>query len=295
MTIKSMTAFARVDGGNERVKWHWEIRSVNGRGLDLRFRLPSGSEELEQRIRALCSKTLARGNCSIHLTVKKYSQGAEIQLNEAALKEVIRAAELAQKLCQAEPPRIDGLLAQKGVLELKDADESEEELSARIELMFQDFNTALLELVKMREEEGARLAQAIGEQIERIDHLVQQAEKAECRRPERIAEKMKAQVQRLLETERELDEARLHQEVAILATKADIEEELERLRGHIIAGRDLLKSGKPSGRKFDFLSQEFLREANTICSKAPDSAITQIGLELKVIIDQMREQVQNIE
>jgi uncharacterized protein (TIGR00255 family) len=295
MTLKSMTGFARADGVHGETTWHWEIRSVNGRNLELRLRLPSGFEALEIRARSLAQEKLARGNCTISLWVKRESGQAEIKLNETALRQTQVVAERARELTGLEPARLDTLLAVRGVVETVEGEESEEAQSALHHALIASLAAALDQLVNARTSEGERLQMVIEKQIAVIGELVERAASASARQPEAIATRIKEQIARLTDSGANLDPDRLHQEALLLAAKADIQEELDRLRAHVAAAKDLIKSGQPVGRKFEFLAQEFNREANTICSKASDLEISRAGLELKTVIDQLREQVQNIE
>jgi uncharacterized protein (TIGR00255 family) len=295
MAIKSMTGFARSDGAHRATSWHWEARSVNGRGLDVRVRLPAGLESLEPRVRETVGKFIARGNIAITLSVKKEEGGTEVRLNEAALRQVLAALDRLKALSDAAPPRAEGLLALKGVLEVVDVEESASESEERCEGMLASLEEVLQALVKARAEEGLRLQAAVREQLSAIRRLVSAIEASPARKPEAIRQRLKEQVARLMEAGMTLDETRLYQEAAILTTRADIEEELKRLHAHIAAAHDLLEAGEPAGRRLDFLAQEFQREANTLCAKASDADIVRAGLELKAVIDQMREQVQNIE
>ncbi len=295
MTIKSMTGFARADGSAGSTSWHWELRSVNGRSLDLRLRLPPGFEGLEPRIREAVGKRLARGSLSVNLNVKRSEGISQIRLNEPALRQVLAALDKLQAMTKAETPRADGLLGIRGVLEFVEAEEGEAEAGARTEAMLTSLDQALRALVTARASEGGRLETIISDQLVAIQKLVQTVQASPARAPEAIRQRLKEQVTRLLETGVSLDEARLYQEAALLATRVDVEEELKRLTAHIAGARELLASKEPAGRRLDFLAQEFNREANTLCSKANDPETTRAGLELKAVIDQMREQVQNIE
>jgi uncharacterized protein (TIGR00255 family) len=295
MTIKSMTGFARADGSTGPVAWHWELRSVNGRGLDLRLRLPPGFEGLEPRVREMAGKRISRGSLAVNLNVKRGDGATQIQLNEAALGQVLDALERLRKTTGAAPPQAEALLGIKGVLEVVEREESEEELQARIEAMLIGLGEALDGMVRARETEGGRLRTIILDQLAAIERLVSAIATAPARTPEAIRRRLTEQLARLLETGTSLDENRLYQEAAMLATRADVEEELQRLGAHVAAARELLDSGEPAGRRLDFLAQEYNREANTLCSKASDPEMTRAGLELKAVIDQMREQVQNIE
>jgi uncharacterized protein (TIGR00255 family) len=295
MTLKSMTGFARADGSTGPVAWAWEVRSVNGRGLDLRLRLPPGLESLEPRIREAVGKRISRGSVTVNLNVKRGDGATQIRLNEAALEQVLDALERLRRTTGAAPPQAEALLGIKGVLEVVEAEESEEEMQARAEAMLADLGSALDGMVRARETEGRRLRAVILDQIAAIERLVQAADSAPGRAPEAMRRRLSEQLARLLESGASLDESRLYQEAALLATRADVEEELQRLRAHIAAARELLDASEPAGRRLDFLAQEFNREANTLCSKAIDPEMTRAGLELKAVIDQMREQVQNIE
>jgi len=295
MTLKSMTGFARADGTHADTSWHWEARSVNGRNLDLRLRLPSGFEGLEIKARSLAQEKLARGNCTINLWVKRESRQTEIRLNEAALRQAHAVAQQAHDLTGLKPPRLDTLLGMRGVVETVEGEESEEAQAALTHALLASLAAALGELISVRAGEGARLQAVIEKQLAMIGSLVERAAAAAARQPQALATRLGEQIARLTEAGSGLDPERLHQEALLLAAKADIQEELDRLRAHVAAANELIESDQPVGRKFDFLSQEFNREANTICSKASDIEISRTGIELKTVIDQLREQVQNIE
>jgi uncharacterized protein (TIGR00255 family) len=295
MTLKSMTGFARDDGTSGFAVWHWEVRSVNGRGLDVRLRLPTGYEALEPKVREIVAQRLTRGSVSVSLHANRQASQAEVRLNEDALRQVIKAAQRIRDLTGGEAPRAEGLLALKGVLEVVEEEDDAAVVEATHTLMLQGLTTAVEGLVEARTSEGGRLASVIGAQIAEIERLVDVVERSPLRTPAAIGQRLKDLVGRLVETDNGLDPQRLHQEAVLLATRADVEEELRRLRVHIAAARDLLAEPGAVGRKLDFLAQEFNREANTLCSKANDTDISKAGLALKVVIDQMREQVQNIE
>lgn len=296
MTIKSMTGFARAEGAHAGASWHWEVRSVNGRGLDVRTRLPGGLEFLEPRVREAVARHLTRGSVNITLSAERETSGTVIRLNEHALAQVVQAAERVRALTDATPPRIDGLIAIKGVLDIIEPNDAPERMAARAEAMLKSLDGALIALVGARAAEGARLAAALRAQLEEIERLVGVVKASPARSPEAIEQRLKEQVRRLTETGNvSLDPARLHQEAVLLATRADVEEELQRLTSHIGAARELIAEAGAVGRKLDFLAQEFNREANTLCSKSNDLETTRAGLALKTVIDQLREQVQNIE
>jgi uncharacterized protein (TIGR00255 family) len=295
MTLKSMTGFARTDGVHGDTSWFWEVRSVNGRSLDLRLRLPSGLERLEAGARSLCQEKLARGNCTVSLGVKRETGQMEIRLNEAALAQAHAVAEHARDLTDLKAARLDTLLAMRGVVETAEPEESDEEQAALTHALLAGLAAALDQLVSVRAAEGERLQQVIEKQLAMIEDLVGRAATTVARQPGMLAARLKEQIARLSETGASLEPERLHQEALLLAAKADIQEELDRLRAHAGAANELIASGAPAGRKLEFLAQEFNREANTICSKASDIEISRTGLELKSVIDQLREQVQNIE
>ena len=290
-----MTGFARGDGVHGDTSWDWEARSVNGRTLDLRLRLPSGFEGLEIRARSLAQETLARGNCTINLWVRRETGRTEIRLNETALRQAEAVAERARDLTGLKHARLDTLLGMRGVVETAEGEESEEAQAALHHAMVASLAATLDELVRARSAEGERLQAVIEKQLAAIARLVEITASAAAQQPAAIATRFSEQIARLTEASETLDPERLHQEALLLAAKADIQEELDRLRAHVAAADELIASSQPVGRKFEFLAQEFNREANTICSKAADIATTRTGLELKTVIDQLREQVQNIE
>lgn len=297
MSIKSMTGFARAEGASGRLSWHWELRSVNGRGLDVRLRLPTGNDGLEPQVREAVARHLARGSVTVSLSISHEPGAQELRLNEPALLQVVKAAERIRELTEAAAPRADGLLAIKGVLEVAEQAEDDEAAAARTKALLASLETALTALVEARSAEGERLATVLSRHLVEMEDLVAQVEASPARQAQAVEARLKEQVARLLETAtaNAFDPTRLHQEAVLIATRADVEEELKRLRAHIAAARDLLQEKGPVGRKLDFLAQEFNREANTLCSKAGDVEITRAGLALKTVIDQWREQVQNIE
>lgn len=293
MTLKSMTGFARTDGALGLVRWHWEVRSVNGRGLDFRFRLPPGLDQLEPRLREAVQRKIARGSVNATLTLQREASTAAIRLNEPALHQVVAAADRAAEITRLQRPSLETLLAVRGVLEVAEAEDAagEEQMKA----LLASFEGALDALVAARRLEGARLADILSAQVREIERLMAEAAASPARTVDAIARRLCEQVNRLLEAAPALDPVRLHQEAALLATRADIEEEIKRLGAHVAAARELISATEPAGRKLEFLAQEFNREANTLCSKANDPEITRHGLALKAVIDQLREQVQNIE
>ncbi|MGH6814902.1 MAG: YicC/YloC family endoribonuclease [Hyphomicrobiaceae bacterium] len=295
-----MTGFGRSNGVAGLTAWHWEVRSVNGRGLDVRVRLPNGFEDVEPRLRESVARYFVRGSLTVTLVLKREEGNVAVRLNSAAFEQTIAAAGEAwalarEKLDGVEQPRIDGLLALKGVLEFVERKDSEVEAQSLANAILASSETALEAVVAARLEEGRRLAAVLLDRLADIERLLEVIGACEARRPEAIHERLAEQVGRLLKTTAAFDAARLHQEAVLLATRSDIAEELKRLQAHVAAARDLIAAGEPAGRRLDFLTQEFMREANTLCAKAYDGDITRAGLALKAVIDQMREQAQNIE
>lgn len=290
-----MTGFARTEGQAGALSWVWEVRSVNGRGLDLRMRLAPGFEGLEPRIREIAARRLARGSLTINLNVKRSGGVTQLRLNEPALAQVLVAIEAVRARVATAPLQAEALLAIRGVLEAEDTEESAEETQARQTAILASLDGAFESLVAMRAQEGRRLAAVLESQFAAIADLVARVAASPAHTPEAMRQKLKDQIARILGEAPALDEARLYQEAALLATRADVQEELKRLSAHVAAARGLLQSQEPAGRKLDFLAQEFNREANTLCSKSADTDTTRMGLDLKAVIEQMREQVQNIE
>ncbi|TYC63346.1 YicC family protein [Rhodobacterales bacterium] len=297
MTLASMTGFARAMGEAGQVRWTWELRSVNGKSLDLRIRIPTGLETLEAKIRERCSKLLRRGNVSVGLSMHRDQAEQQLQVNETALESVLATMELLKsRVPDLAPPSLDAILSQKGVFELKEPEEDEETQAALHNALLTSLDAALIDLVDMRHSEGTAISTVLRAQVDRIADLTQAAEVLPARSTEAIKARLKKQVSELLDaSDGQLDAQRLHQEAVLLATKADIREELDRLHAHVAAVRELMDGGGAIGRRLDFLAQEFNREANTLCSKSNDVDLTAIGLDLKAVIDQMREQIQNLE
>ena len=295
MTVNSMTGFARSQGTLEDLTWHWELRSVNGRGLDIRLRFPPGYEALEQPARKTLSSAFARGNVSANLTARRTTNDVEIQLNEHVLHQVLAAVEKIRALTNAPAPTAEGLINTKGVLDILDKTESTDRQDVKQNELLSGLDHAITELKAMRGSEGQQLHKIIQKQLDEIDQNAKAIKQAASNQPEKVAKRFKQQIDALLGGDTSIQQDRLHQEIAVLLTKADVSEELDRIDAHIIAARELLQQSSPIGRKLDFLTQEFNREANTICSKSNDITITQSGLAMKAAIDQMREQVQNVE
>ena len=295
MTLRSMTGFARSAGAHGAVRWHWELRSVNGRGLDLRLRVPAGFEAQEPIVRERLGQRLARGSISVSLSVQRDSPVSDVRLNEELLGKVLAAIDRIRAAGDFERPRPDGLLGLRGVLEIVEQEESEAEVEARQAAMLASLDTAITGMIEARTSEGGRLEPVLQTLLTAVDTLVDKVAASAARTPDVIRLRLKEQVAKLLDATHTLDESRLYQEAAMIAQRADVEEELKRLKAHVGAARDLLASSTPVGRKLDFLAQEFNREANTLGAKSNDIETTRFGLELKAVIDQLREQVQNIE
>lgn len=295
MSIASMTGFARAEGATGDFAWTWELKSVNGRNLDLRCRFPAGYEHLDGFVRARTQEALKRGNLAVTLTVDDAASQGRLTVNRAALDQILGiVAEFGGKL-GAEPPRLDGLLALKGVLDVELPEIDEAETARRTGALQQGFGKALTGLATMREAEGKRLADLALAHVAEIERLCAAAAASAGAQPLAIRQKLERQFAELLQGLTPLSEDRLAQEAAMLAGKADVREELDRLAAHVSAARDLIGAGGAVGRKLDFLCQEFNREANTLCSKSADIGLTTIGIELKAAIEQLREQIQNIE
>ncbi|MFM9942769.1 MAG: YicC/YloC family endoribonuclease [Hyphomicrobiaceae bacterium] len=295
MTLKSMTGFARHDGAAHGMRWHWEVRSVNGRGLDVRLRLPPGFDGMEPGVREAVAQSVVRGSVSVNLAVEREAGATELRVNEAVLAQVLAVVERLRATGSFDAPRPEGILGLRGVLEFSEPSESEATIAARQAAMLVSLNAALEGLGQARAVEGARLGHVLLAHMDQIDRIIDFVARSPSRTPEAIRLRISEQLQRIAGTTGALDEHRLYQEAALIATKADVEEEVKRLSAHTAQARELIAAHEPVGRKLDFLAQEFNREANTLCSKANDVEITRQGLDLKAIIDQMREQVQNIE
>lgn len=295
MAIQSMTGFARHEGEAEDCRFVWELRSVNGKGLDVRLRLPQGHEALEQPVRKAAAAAFSRGNLQISLSVSATGAAVQAVVNEAALEAVIALVNQLGDRIDARRPALDGLLNIKGVLEFRDAEVSAETRIARDQSILDGFMTAVADLKSMRLSEGGALGRVLGDQLDSIQTLTLAVEADPSRSPEAIRTRLADQVASLMDASAGLDRDRLHMEAALLATKADLREEIDRLKAHVEAARALLGSDGAAGRRLDFLAQEFNRETNTICSKSNAAPVTAIGLDLKVVIDQFREQVQNLE
>ena len=296
MAISSMTGFSRAQGQNDRCSWVWEVKSVNGRGLDVRSRLPGGFDRFDPPIRERIAARFKRGNLSCSLSLQWNSRGAGIRVNQAVLDELIALLpEIRRRIPDAPPPRPEGLLALRGVIETAEEEPDEADQKETDVEILADLDVVLDALQAARSDEGRRLSDIVAAQFDEIERLCHEAEGLLDGQPQAVRERLAGQVKALLGDVPGLSEERLAQEVALLLTKADPREELDRLTAHLAAGRALLGEAEAVGRRMDFLCQELNREANTLCSKASDVEVSRCGLALKGVIDQMREQVQNIE
>lgn len=295
MALSSMTGFARGQGVCGGYAWTWEIKSVNAKGLDLRLRLPPGWDAIEPPIRAQVTEALSRGTVYATLTVDLRGRSPVVRVNEEVLGAVLATVKSLAGRIDAERPRLDGLLAIKGVIEVVDADEQEDERRAVEAAVTAGFATVLASLGEMRRREGTALGRILSARLEEIAGLIGRAEAAAARRPDAVKQRIAEQVAMLLEASDRFDPDRLHQEAVLIAAKADVREELDRLAAHVEQARGTVMKGGAVGRRLDFLSQEFNRESNTLCAKANDLDLTNIGLELKGVVEQFREQVQNLE
>jgi uncharacterized protein (TIGR00255 family) len=295
MVLSSMTGFARSHGVCGSYAWAWEIKSVNGKGLDVRLRLPSGWDAIEAPVRSYAAEKLARGSLQAGLTVERTGASAVARVNNAVLDAVVAAARQLARRVEASPPTLDGLLGLKGVIEITDAEENEEERREAEAAATAGFAQAIAALAEMRAHEGTALGKVLAARLSEIAALTERAELVPGRRPEAIRARLAEQIATLLAQSERFDPDRLHQEAILIATKADVREELDRLAAHVAQSQALVEQGGPIGRRLDFLAQELNREANTLCAKAGDLELTNIGLELKAAVEQFREQVQNAE
>ena len=289
-SLSSMTGFGQSHGSFEGVTWSWELKSVNGRSLDLRMRTPQGFDDLEAPLRDIISKNFTRGSINITLNMERPERDFDVRINQ---KLVNRIAEVA-KTAHLQAPGLDGLLSLKGVVEIVEAKDTDGFHAQLREKLLENFRDAAENLRQARLSEGAIIQALFIAQVETIEDIVEKAAAHKSRTTEAIAARLREQIQPLLDAI-PLDENRLYQEAALIATRVDIQEEIERLRAHCQQLRALVTEGGALGRRLDFLAQEFNREANTLCSKAHDKDLTALGLSLKNVIDQFREQAQNVE
>jgi len=295
MSLVSMTGFAEAQGAHGTMRWRWEVKSVNGRSFDLRLRAPPGFDSIEPAARQLANGRFRRGNLQATLTLEPREGGSALKVDPDALAAAVYLAKQIAEQTGLPPARVDGLLALKGVIVQEEAAVSDPaQRAARDAALLETLATAFDALKRARRSEGARLGQHLRDMIEEIERLRREAESMAAAQPDALRARLTAQLQELMENP-PVSQDRLAQEVALLASRADVREELARLHAHVEEARTLLTSGDAVGRKLDFLAQEFNREANTLCSKSADTALTRVGLALKHAIDQFREQAQNVE
>ncbi len=294
MTISSMTGFSGEAGFSAPFHWRWEIKTVNSKGLDLRLRLAAGFDSIDLPARAAIAKALSRGACYANLTVSRETPTVMARLNRDLLLHLVETLSVLPRPENIGPATLDGLLGVRGVIETGEAEEDEAALSAAQAAILKGLDAALEQLRAMRRGEGAALTAFMAQRLDRIEALTKAADASPARQPQAVREKLRQAVAQLHDLGR-FDETRLYQEAVLLAAKADIREELDRLYSHVGAARKLLAEGGAVGRRLDFLAQEFGRETNTLCAKSNDASLTALGLELKVEVEQLREQAQNIE
>lgn len=291
-----MTGFARDTADFADWSWAWELKSVNAKGLDIRLRTPTGFDGLEPAARARLSKLFNRGNITVGLMLKRSGADAGYKVNHGHLNALLDVAkDLQESAPDAAPLSIDGMLALRGVIEADDDDMDEATRANLQKALLESLDVAAKALVADRAQEGAQLSVVLTEFVDKLNDLTGQASASAETQPAIIRARMNDQIAQIMEDVSQIDAGRLEQEVAVLMTKADIREEIDRLQAHITSARELMTGGGAVGRRLDFLCQELNREANTICSKAHETALTRIGLDMKATIEQFREQVQNIE
>ena len=276
-------------------RWTWEAKSVNGRSLDIRIKVPYGYDRIELPAKKLAGDRLARGSISFTLSIETNHANSALRINRLFLDELIELHGDFANRVDANPLKLETLLTVKGVIESAENDETSEELEQTDAVLLSTLDEAIKGLASSRLAEGERLSTFLADCLTTLEVACRKARKSDGARIDVIRDRLNAQIAELLDRPQELAEERFAQEVAVLATKADVREELDRLEAHCAAGRELLAGSEPIGRRLDFLCQEFNREANTLCSKSSNEELTRIGLEMKATIDQLREQAQNVE
>lgn len=295
MTLSSMTGFGRSNNSFENYSWVWELKSVNGKGLDLRTRIPQGFDTLDKHVKSVAKKVLFRGTLNILLQIKKDGVETVLNVNEDVLNKLIIIAKDAAIKHNLPMPSIDNLLTIRDVIEVNNDDTPDYTEKGRDKAVKLSFDEALKSLISSREEEGAATYCMLSLILDDINRLLSEAEVIGLKQPELLKEKYEKKLGSLFDNKQDIDQDRLAQEIVLLALKSDIKEETDRLNAHIVSARKLLLTNGPVGRKLEFITQEFNREINTLCSKSSDIRLTNIGLSLKASIDQFREQVLNVE
>ena len=295
MALASMTGFARSQGSSGAYAFEWELKSVNAKGFDFRMRLPAGWDSVEAAARKRAGEQLARGTVYANLTVKRADTAVSIRINNDVLDAVLNvAADLSARIA-AKPPTVDGLLAIKGILDVSEPEDRADDRKSAEGAVLGAFDMAMADLVAMRRREGVSLQAVLAQRLDELAGLAARAEAAPGRKPEAIKARIAEQIALLVDGSERLDPERLHQEALLIAARADIREELDRIASHVAQAREMLAAGGAVGRRLDFLAQEFNREVNTTCSKSNDIELTAIGMEMKNVVEQFREQVQNLE
>ncbi len=295
MSLKSMTGFANASAGHGEYNWSFEIKSVNAKGLDIRSRVPSFLDGFDIEIKKIVSNFLQRGTVFVNLAIEREGADNNFTINTKLLDSLIETASQYSNRPGIAPASIDGLMNIKGVIDFSSKGLEEDEKQQLLVALAEHLQVVMLELVDARSNEGLRMQQILSANMDEMFKLVTSAEQCAAVRMEAVRDRFQSNVERLLQDDANVSKDRLEQEIAMLAVKADITEEIDRLKSHITEAREIMESSDAVGRRLDFLSQEFNREANTLCSKSNDKELTRVGLAMKVLIDQFREQIQNIE
>lgn len=295
MSLKSMTGFARSSGENGSFSWNFELKSVNNKGLEIRTKMPSFLDGFDIELKKVISSKIGRGSLFLNLSTSKASDDEDFVVNQARLDKLVTLAATLGSVDGLQPARVDGLLSVKGIVDLVADDPSESDLKDLKQALKTDLKQLLEGLISSRSDEGARMKSVLDEQLIQMRGLLDDARTAVGDRDEAMRNRFETQLAKLDKLDKPVPDERIAQEIALMAVKSDIQEEFDRLQSHFDEAEKLLGSDKPVGRRLDFLCQEFNREANTLCSKSSDTTVTRIGVDLKVLIDQFREQIQNIE
>lgn len=295
MSLKSMTGFARASGEQDSFRWNFELKSVNNKGLEIRTKLPSFLDGFDIEIKKIIGKRVARGSLFLNLHTNRLGDDEQFLVNQSRLEKLVEVASRLSRTEGLQAARVDGLLSVKGVVELVATEPSETELENLKKHLSNDLASLLDDLIASRLAEGKRMQTVLEDQLKQMIALLDAARAAVGDRDAAMRARFETQLAKINKLDKPVPDDRVAQEIALMAVKSDIQEEFDRLESHFEEAQKLLASGKPVGRRLDFLCQEFNREANTLCSKSGDTTVTRIGMDLKVLIDQFREQVQNIE